>query len=263
MSTIKHYLSVYKEFISTSVSVETSFRTSYILVIIMDFLFFFTSLLSAQFIFNHVEHIGPWNRSQFLFFMAFMLTIDNIHMMIFSQNFWALSFNIKSGELDYVILKPLSTIFNVFFRLFRSSSLINTPVYIGFLIYYGIEVGLYWYDWPLIPIFLIMGLTLLVLIEFILSCSMFWVTEGNGINFLRMQLQGIARWPHVVYTNMVRKFFLIAVPVLFIGSAPVEFLFDKGQWMWIVLMMGLILILSLILSWIWKEGLKRYDSASS
>ncbi len=260
---MRHYWNVYKKFVSTSVSVETSFRTSFILLIFMDFFFFCSSVFSVNFIYDHVASIGPWQRDHLLFFITFMLTIDNLHMMIFSQSFWEFSFNIRTGALDYVILKPMSTIFSVFFRHFRASSLFNTPLFVGALIYYGIKIEITPLDWVLMPFLLIMGLALLVVIEFILSTSMFWMTDGTGINFLRMQMQQLARWPNFVYQGILRKVLTIIVPVLLIGSGPVHFLVDKSQWQLLALMVIIFFGLCGLLRIIWNFGLRHYDSASS
>ncbi len=260
---MKHYLSVYKKFVSTSISVETSFRTSFILLIIMDLFFFLSTVASVTFIYDHVSMIGPWQKDQLLFFLSFMLMIDNLHMMIFSQSFWEFSNHLKTGQLDYIILKPMSTIFSVFFRHFRASSLFNTPLFLGSLIYYGLKVDLAPTQWCLIPFLLILGLSLLVVIEFILSTSMFWLTDGIGINFLRMQMQQLARWPSFIYQGVIRKVLMTALPILLIGSAPVNFLFDSSHWPLLAGMILCLVVFSILLNFVWSRGLKRYDSASS
>jgi ABC-2 type transport system permease protein len=258
-----HYWDVYKKFVSTSVSVETSFRTSFILLIFMDFFFFFSSIGSVSFIFDHVVNIGPWEKNQLLFFLTFMLMIDNLHMMIFSQSFWEFSFHIKTGQLDYVILKPMNTIFSVFFRHFRASSLFNTPLFLGYLIYYGIQVDLTAFYWALLPFLIVLSLALLVVIEFILSTSMFWLTDGMGINFLRMQMQQLARWPNFIYQGLIRKVLTVVLPILLVGSGPVHFLLDKNAWQLLATMVVALVILTFVLLISWKVGLRRYDSASS
>lgn len=263
MQRILHYWDVYKKFVSTSVSVETSFRTSFVLLIFMDVFFFFSSIGSVTFIYDHVVAIGPWQKNQLLFFLTFMLMIDNLHMMIFSQSFWEFSFNIKTGQLDYVILKPMNTIFSVFFRHFRASSLFNTPLFLGHLIYYGIQIGLSPFDWVLVPPLIALGLGLLVVIEFILSTSMFWLTDGIGINFLRMQMQQLARWPNFIYQGAVRKFLTVFLPILLVGSGPVHFLLDKNRWQLLASMVVALTVLTGLLLVIWRVGLRRYDSASS
>lgn len=260
---MRHYLSVYKKFVSTSAAVETSFRTSFVLLIFMDAFFFLTSLTSINIIFNHVDTIGPWNRDQFSFFLCFMLMLDNLHMMIFSQSFWELSFNIRTGALDYIILRPLSIIFNVFFRHFRVSSLFNTPLFLGSLIYFGIKCNLSLTSWLLLPFFLILALCLFISIEFILSALMFWTTDGNGINFLRMQMQQMARWPAHIYQGMLRKVFTVLIPVLLVGSTPSNFLLGMSSPASLIFFIGILIIFMFLTHLIWKYALRFYDSASS
>ncbi|MBT3584648.1 MAG: hypothetical protein HN509_07060 [Halobacteriovoraceae bacterium] len=262
-SPLRHYWQVYKKMASTSASVEMSFRISFCLLVLMDLFFFLSILASVSFIYDHVQTIGPWNRDQLLFFSAFMLTIDNIHMGLVSTNFWMLSFAIRTGELDFTLIKPTHSLFTVFFRQIRPSSFVTLPVAWGILIHYGIKVQLSALDWCLIPLFLILGLTLLCLIEFIVSTSMFWLTEGTGINFLRMQMQQLSRWPNFVYSSLSRKVLTTALPVLLIGSAPVHFIYDKNYWPLIVAMLVAIAACYSVLLFVWNIGLKNYDSASS
>jgi ABC-2 type transport system permease protein len=261
---VKHYLSVYKNFVATSAAVEMSFRTSFILLIFMDAFFFFTSLSSVNIIFNHVDMIGPWNRDQFSFFLCFMLMLDNLHMMMFSQSFWELSFNIRTGQLDYTILRPLNILFSVFFRHFRVSSLFNTPIFAGFLIYYGLKCDISTLSWLMLPICLVLALSLFIAIEFVLSACMFWTTDGNGINFLRMQFQQVARWPQHVYLGSMRKLFTIILPILVVGSYPVKFLLNPASsWSYLLILFALIIIFMTLAHYTWVFALRHYDSASS
>lgn len=260
---IKKYFQVYREFIATSFSEATSYRLHFILLILMDLFFYFSVLATVSFIYDHVESIGPWNRSQLMFFMAFMLVIDHLHMTLVSESFWVLSRKIKTGELDYDILKPINSVFNIFFRHIRPSSLCNTFVTWGLLIYYGRQIPLTPMDWILVPPLVILSFILLFLIEFIIATSMFWVTEGLGINFLRMQMQQLARWPDFVYATLSRKVLTLGLPLLLIGSAPVRFLFDASDWQLMAYLLVAIVLCALLLGVLWKMGLRRYDSASS
>ena len=260
---LKHYLSVYQKFAVTSFTEAMSFRTSFVLLILMDIFFYFSSLATVSFIYDHVETIGPWNRSQLMFFISFMLAVDHLHMTFISESFWMLARQIKTGDLDFILLRPLHSIFSVFFRHVRPSSLCNTPVAWGCLIYYGRQLPLDWQQWALIPPLLIMAFTLLALIEFLMSVAMFWMTEGVGINFLRMQMQSLSRWPDFIYHSFSRRVFTIAFPMLLIGSAPVHFLYDFTNWPYILGMITAIIVLWAILLKVWQIALKNYESASS
>ena len=260
---LKHYLAVYQKFAATSFTEAMSFRTSFVLLVLMDIFFYFSSLATVSFIYDHVETIGPWNRSQLMFFISFMLAVDHLHMTFISESFWMMARQIKTGDMDFILLRPLHSIFSVFFRHVRASSLFNTPVVWGVLIYYGRALPLEWYQWVLIPPLLIAAFILLALIEFLVSTSMFWMTEGMGINFLRMQMQSLSRWPDFIYQGISKRIFTVAVPLLLIGSAPVHFLYDFQNWHYLVGMGLAIVILWKVLLVLWRIALRRYESASS
>lgn len=263
MKTFKHYLSVYYKFIETSFTEASSFRLSFFLIIIMDLFFYFSTLATVSFIFDHVSTIGPWDESRLLFFISFMLAIDHLHMTVVSEGFWMLSQHIRTGSMDYILLKPLHSIFTVFFRHFRPATILNGFVAWGFLIYYGIGLDLAWHSWILLPIMVVLGFMLLIVLEFIITASTFWMVEGLGINFLRMQLQQLSRWPDFIYASMSRKVLTVGIPLLLIGSAPVRFLFDFREYHLLLGLIFAIIIFWIILLYIWKIALRRYDSASS
>lgn len=261
--TLIRYGKIYAQYIALSSAVNMSFRTHFFLLILMDIFFFATALTGMHIIYEHIATIGPWNKDQFLFFLCFMLTVDNIHMTMFSIAFWELSLEIRTGAFDYTIMRPLNTVFATFFRFFRPSGVAGFAIIVSLLIHYGIKVGLSPLDWALLPVFIISALALLLVIEFIISVSMFWLYEGTGVNFLRMQLQHLSRWPDFLFTSLSRKILIFGLPILLIGSGPVHFLLDKERF-WPLLGMFLAIAVGLgILSVLWRLALRRYDSASS
>jgi len=263
ISEVKHYLSVYKKFVSTSFTMASSFRLNFVLLIFMDIFFYVSALATVSFIYDHVQTIGPWNKEQLMFFISFMLAVDHLHMVLISESFWNLAHEIRSGGMDFILLRPLSSIFTTFFRYVRASSLLNIFVVWGFLINYGLDLDFQILDWVLLPFLVLLAFTLLALLEFIISTSMFWLTEGLGINFLRMQMQQLARWPNFIYSSLARKVLTVGMPILLIGSAPVHFLFDKSQWHYIAYLLLAIVISFIALRIIWNIALTKYDSASS
>lgn len=229
----------------------------------MDLTFYFTTIYSVDYIYNHISMIGDWQREQLLFFITFMLAIDNLHMGILSESFWMLSHHIKSGDLDYILLKPTNTVFNIFFRYFRPSSLFYAPVSWGYLIYYAYINNISTLSWILLPILIVLSFTLLAIMEFIISSLMFYMIEGIGINFIRMQFQNISRWPDFIFSRYPRKIFTIIIPALVIGSFPLKFLLNNNQWIYIFYLFIANIIALLILKIIWPLALKKYESASS
>ena len=263
LHTLRRYLGVYRMFCANCFAAASTYRLHFVLLIVMDQLFYFSLLGSVDFIFDHVARIGSWDRAHFMFFIAFMLAIDHLHMTFVSESFWDFSFDLRTGRLDFILLRPLNTLFSIFARMVRPATMINFFVPWGFLIHFGRAIDLSLLSWLALLPLVVLALLLLTAIEICFSMLMFWTIEAYGINFLRMQLQQIARWPEFVYQGLARRFFTLVIPVLLVGSAPVHFLFDHSQWpglVWMVLGLGLV---SGLIAWVWRLGLRSYESASS
>lgn len=260
---MRHYWEIYKEFFRTSFAQATSFRVNFVLLFLMDNISYLIAIGGVSFIFQHVSTLGSWNKDQLLFFISFMLVMDNLHMTLISENFWIFGDDLKQGKLDFVFLKPIHPIFIIFFASVRAGSFFSFPLAWGLLIYHGLALDLSFFQWSLVPVFIILGLTLQIVIEIIISTSMFWLIDGMGVNFLRMQFQQLARWPDFVFKKMFRRIFTFFIPILLIGSAPVNMLFGNDLLFYIP-MYGLALsILFFVMLRLWKFAEKHYESASS
>ena len=259
---MRHYLQIYLEFFKTSLAEAGTYRINFFLLFLVDIAFYLSSYAPIDFIFSHVGRIGVWNRDEFLFFVSFTLLIDHLHITFLSINFWKLAQELKLGQLDFVLLRPVSSIFIVFFRHIRISALPSGILAWGLFIYFALRVELDVLGWILLLPMIALSMTLLALIEFLLSTFMFWTTEGIGINFLRMQLQVMSRYPDFVYKTFTRRLFTVVVPILTALSAPCRFLLER-HWEGLALLVGAVVVFRFALLKTWKLALDRYESASS
>jgi ABC-2 type transport system permease protein len=263
MGRLTQYPAVYKHFLATSIAQQSSFRVNFVLLIVMDILFYVSTLATVSFIFDHVGSVGGWSREQFSFFVAFMLAVDHLHMTFISESFWEFSFSIRTGGLDFTLIKPVDPLFAIFLRMFRPASLLNVWIPWTAMYYFGSRAGLTALDALLVPPLVLTALTLLVLLEILISMLMFWTVEAWGINFLRIQLQAMSRWPDLVFRAPWRWVFTFWVPVLLVGSAPVHFLFDKGRFALLGAAFAAMAVLAGLIGLAWRAGLRSYESASS
>ena len=260
---MKHYWQVYKEFFKTSFAKSTSFRINFILLFILDITFYLSIFAPIDFIFSYTAHIGAWNREQFMFFISFVLVVDHLHMTFLSGSFWMLAEDLKLGNLDFTLLRPIHSLFIVFFRYIRAYSFSSGIILWYLLGYFAFKAQLSLLSWILLPIMIGLAFILLALIEFLFSTLMFWTTEGIGLNFLRMQIQHVARYPDFIYRTFTRKIFTFVLPILITASTPTHFLLDPRQWHQLVYLLGAISIILILLLKIWKVALNHYESASS
>lgn len=198
-----------------------------------------------------------------MFFLGFALAVEHLHMLLIGDAFWSFSDSLRTGQLDFHLLRPIGSIFSVFFSRPRPGAVFDFVIPWSVLIWFGFELALPWYAWMLLPIFALLGIMLRALIELTLAMGMFWIIDGTPINFLRIHLQSISRWPDFAYVPTVRRFFIGILPVLLISSAPVHFLLEGHIWPLLPAMAVAFVVCFFLIRVLWRLGLRRYESASS
>ena len=145
----------------------------------------------------------------------------------------------------------------------RPSTIWNFLLLWPLLIYYGLKSDLSILSWISLPFLVLCGFALMVALELILASFNFWIIDGWGTNFLRMQFQSLSRWPDFVFVNPFKRIFSFFMPFLIIGSGPVQFLLDNSNWVYLIYMIFSFIGSVIVFRFIWNKGLNQYESASS
>lgn len=261
--TLRQYGDIYWRYLGLNIERALAFRIHFVLLVLMDICFYCSILFTIDFTFRQVGPLGDWSRTHFLFFASFMLAVDQLHMTFVSESFWNFSADIRTGALDFTLLRPANAIFITFFRFIRAGSFVLAPVPWALMIYFGQQIGLSPLAWGLLPLLVLLTLSLITAVEILLMISGFWLVDSLGMNFLRMQLQDIGRWPDFVYQSAFRRVFTFVLPVLLASSAPVHFLFDQSNYAGVLWCLCALALSIALIRALWRIGLRRYESASS
>ena len=122
------YLRLYGYFVRFSTSRTLEFRIDFFFRVFMDLVYYGVNIAFYGVIFLHTELLGGWTRDQSLVFMGGFLLVDAIVMTLFSNNIWWLPILINRGDLDYYLLRPVSSLFFLSVRDFAVNSFINLRV---------------------------------------------------------------------------------------------------------------------------------------
>ena len=258
---MKKYLLIYKEFFKTSFSEALSFRLNFILQLFMETCYMGFVFFNSIFIFHHVDLIGLWNKEEFLFFISFVLLLEEVHYLLVAKNYFWFSGNILTGNFDFILLKPISSLFITFFNRLMIPCFLTVLISLCLLIYFSLQLDLSLAVWLSLPFCFFLSLALLCGVEITISLLNFFTIEGEGVNQIRLQTQQISYWPDFIYQKQLR-FFLM--PFLAIASIPVRWILDTSYWSWLLIMVVATFTLwFFIIAWLWPKGLTFYESASS
>jgi ABC-2 type transport system permease protein len=172
---------------------------------------------------------------------------------------------VNKGDLDYYLVRPVSSLFFLSLRDFAANSFINLLMAIGLLSW-----ALARYPGPLgaggIAIYvglLLMGTLLHFSLHMIFIIPVFWLHTSGGLRELFWSLDRYTQRPHGIFTGWVRKLLVSLLPFALIVSYPTMALFDGLTWTLFAHLAGVTAAVFLFMVWLWSRGLKAYASASS
>jgi ABC-2 type transport system permease protein len=262
---MKRYLRLYQHFVKFSLMQAMQFRFDFFFRIIMDCVFYFVNVLFYQVMFQHSSSLGGWTESQVMIFISGFLLVDAIQMTIISNGVWMIPGLVNKGELDYYLLRPISSLFFLTTRDFAFNSFINVIIAVGIMIW---SFSLSPDPYPIYKILLYLFLTLngtylFYLLRILTLTPVFWTHSGRGLEMIFWTLDKFAERPDGIYRGAVRKILVSIMPFAIISSFPARALFQANPWE----IAGYCILITTVLSFItfktWNLALKHYSSASS
>src|ERR1700722_4406369 len=108
---LRRYAGVYLALWKNSVAREMSFKSNFLLWIVVELLWFGLQLSFIAVIYLHTDHIGTWTKWQVIMLVGASHFIQQIFQAFFLTNCVALSELIRTGRLDFMLLLPMNSRF--------------------------------------------------------------------------------------------------------------------------------------------------------
>ncbi len=185
MSSRPSYLRVFLTFVRNSLVRDMMFPTNFIIETISSFGWVMMNVGFYLLIFKYTSQIGPgtsageaWDKYQFFVFIATSMFINSIVQMFFMTNADEFSELIRTGGLDFALLKPIDTQFLISLRKIEWSSFSNFLVAAALMIYALPRVeGFQLTIWQVLlyPIYVLAGVIILYSLMIVLAAVSVWL----------------------------------------------------------------------------------------
>src|ERR1700679_2237458 len=113
---LRRYWSIYGALWRNSVVREMSFKSNFLLWIVVELLWFGLQLSFIGVIYLHTDHIGSWTKWQVMLLVGASQFIQQVFQAFFLTNCTQLSELIRTGRLDFMLLLPVNTRFLISLR---------------------------------------------------------------------------------------------------------------------------------------------------
>ncbi len=278
------YWKVFLTFARNSLVRDMTFRTNFVLQCISSLGWTLMNVGFYLIIFQYTTSIGAdsgWDRDKFFLFIATTWFINSLVQAFFMPNAEEFSELIRTGGLDFALLKPIDTQFLISFRRVDWSALSNFAA--GFII---ALIALYSLATrqvdPMTPgvlsillyvFFVACGVAIMYSLMICLSATSIWLGRNQTLYNFWFYITNFSRYPMEIYDRgwgrPLYGFFTFIIPVLLVVNIPARILAKPiSPQTWedqLLIVWGLAAtLLSLWISrWVFKRALLSYRSASS
>ena len=253
-----------------------TFRMNFILECVTSVCWMAMQLVFYLLIFQYTKTIGvgadAWDKNQFFAFIATSMMIFSIMQAFFMPNAAEFSEMIRTGGLDFALLKPIDTQFLISLQRVNWAMLSNFAFGVGLMIYALVQLGV----WPsplqlvLFPVFIVCGVGIMYSIMTALASTSIWLGRNQSLYDFWFYLTNFSRYPMEIYRGPIgtplQMVCTYMIPILIVSNVPARLMarpFDAQNW-WLVGYALFATAASLMVSrWIFQKALGSYRSASS
>jgi ABC-2 type transport system permease protein len=248
---------------------EMTFRGHFVLNVLSEIGWIVLLLIFIKIIFNNTSDVRGWNEAQYLFLMGTHMIVTSLFETLFFGNCWQVGQLVRTGDLDFVLLRPANAQFLLSFARVDFSALANTPVGIGICLYALSDLSVTITPGKILLFILLIagGVLILYSLLFSFAITSIWLIRQTGIDHLWFYAVNLVRYPAEIYKPFAGGLLWFAlvfvIPLLMVANLPANVMvrtFAPGMVIY-VLFAGLVLLALSALTF--RMALKWYRSASS
>jgi viologen exporter family transport system permease protein len=269
------YLRVFLTFARNSLVRDMTFRSNFIIECVTSVSWMAMNLGYYLLIFQFTNTIGRntgWGKYEFFAFLATTLFVNSIVQALFMPNAEEFSELIRTGGLDFALLKPIDTQFLVSLNKINWSSLANLLFAIALLTYALVHLPVLpgAVQFVLYPIYVACGVAIFYSLMIALAATSVWLGRNQTLYDFWFYITNFSRYPMEIYQGPIggplQWFFTFIVPVLIVVNVPARLMAKPlSAQNWPLALFGLVAAAgSLWISrLIFTSAMRSYRSASS
>ena len=259
------YLHIVRHLLKTSIAAQAQYRVDFIIQMILAMFWAAWHIAPLWIVFDLRESVAGWSRPEAMLVMSAFLILKAMLEGLITPNLTNLVEGIRSGSLDFVLLKPADAQLLVSFARIQPAKVVDLLA--------GLAVGV-WSIAQLDPIpsldqiaagvlMLFAGALSIYAVWLAVICSAFWWVKVDNLAFLFTSIFDAARWPISVFRGWVRIVLTYVLPIALMTSYPALAILNKLSWSTGVYAWLMTIGLLVGSRWVWRRALATYASASS
>ncbi len=241
-------------------------RTNFILMWVQNLVHIGFTLASMEFIYYYLDDIMGWNKYEMIILISTTQVINAIYRGMIRPNHSRFTHSIKDGTFDFMLLKPVKSIFSMNIGNFDFSSFLGMilPITVIFLYIPKTTSFLVWTNIAMYSVLVFNGALIVSALMFLIYCMSFIFIQVDRLEEIYYTIMSIIEKPREIYAGVLSGIGMVAlIPLMVIAGIPTEILLGKTDLSNSVWCIGTAIFL-IALSFVnLKAVLNKYQGASS
>jgi ABC-2 type transport system permease protein len=251
-------------FWTTSLASELEYRINFVLATLSSLGSLAGSVFTISLFYQHGATLGGWPWLEALIVMGFYTVLAGLTRMFLNANLSRIVEHVRTGTLDFVLLKPIDSQFWLSLRRLSPWGLPDVLLGLAIIGYCGHKLALHPANYVIALLPILLGVTILYSLWYIIATTTIWYVKIYNVTEVLQSLLGAGRFPIQAFPPGVYRFvFSFVIPVAFLTTVPAEALLGKPLLRQLATAVLLAAGLFAFSRLFWRYALRSYTSASS
>lgn len=261
---MRRYLAVLRLFWSTSIASELEYRINFVLALLGSVGQLAGNWFALTLFYRGDSSLGGWPFHEALLVMGIFSALTGLTRVLFTPNLSRLVEHVRTGTLDFVLIKPIDSQFWLSTRRISPWALPDFLLGVGVIAYAALELRLEPGRLLLALCPLVFGLVVLYALWFMLASIAIWYVKVSNVNEVLNGLLAAGRYPiDALPPGAYRFVFTFIVPVALLTTVPAEVALGRAGSSGLLLSALFAAGALLASRAFWRFALRFYTSASS
>lgn len=266
LTNFKRHLALLGSYFAQYAKVRVSYRGDFFISAATSMAATIFSLGFVLVLFARIPTLSNWRIEEVVFLYGFSLIPFGI-FNVFSLNLYEFgSTYIMEGKFDRVLLRPLSSLYQVVFDAFRIESLQEVVVGLVVVVWASRRLQYHWtlLEILLLAFFALCGGVIYISVFLFLSTFSFWFEDRIGIHPPFWNLLAFGRYPLSIYSGYIQFILSWIIPFGFATFYPASRLLGRPEFRAYAALVPFVTAAAFALAATsWRLGLRRYSSTGS
>jgi len=270
MRTAARYFRLWLGFARFGLVRELSFRSNFIVKISVEILWLAILLVFYRTVFAQTSLVAGWNEFQFLFFVGCYFALGGLVETLFLENCNEFADLVRTGDLDFILLKPIDEQFLVSCRNIDWSTAANVLMGGGVMLVALVNLDWSW-DAGKAALFVVMfacGTALAYGFLLLLTSASVWFMRNQSLYEMWWLFSTLMRYPREIFSTWrwaewAGWVFSFIVPIMLVINVPARIMVKALEPQFVAYTFLATVVVLLVSRRFFRYALKRYRSASS